>query len=199
MMFRIAPASLAVLAIFNVAPTLADDDFKVYYAVLPFDARFEVISDPRFAYGGSGCGSGNDKCQCTLSVGGEKVGKDTAIAGQLLMKGQGSSNTATGLDFYCFFTVGGSTCSVHIDIPLVGTNHLTCVCAGYTFYGCDIPSSGHDFTKTIGLGITICPADDLQLDKPRCPAGCVSVNARQRRQLLFGSIGAKCPEGCVPA
>ena len=34
-----------------------------------------------------------------------------------------------------------------------------------------------------------------------CPAGCVSVNARQRRQLLFGSlpIQAKCPEGCVAA
>tara|TARA_B100000795_G_scaffold85768_1_gene62299 strand:+ start:240 stop:647 length:408 start_codon:yes stop_codon:yes gene_type:complete len=34
-----------------------------------------------------------------------------------------------------------------------------------------------------------------------CPAGCVSVNARQRRQLLFASIpkGAKCPKGCVPA
>ena len=32
-----------------------------------------------------------------------------------------------------------------------------------------------------------------------CPAGCVSVNARQRRQLLFGSIGAECPTGCVPA
>ena len=32
-----------------------------------------------------------------------------------------------------------------------------------------------------------------------CPAGCVSVNARQRRQLLFGSIGVECPNGCVPA
>ena len=32
-----------------------------------------------------------------------------------------------------------------------------------------------------------------------CPAGCVSVNSRQRRQLLFGSIDAKCPKGCVPA
>ena len=34
-----------------------------------------------------------------------------------------------------------------------------------------------------------------------CPAGCVFVNARQRRQLLFGSlpIQAKCPEGCVAA
>ena len=32
-----------------------------------------------------------------------------------------------------------------------------------------------------------------------CPAGCVSVNAGQQRQLLFGSVGAECPEGCVPA
>ena len=45
----------------------------------------------------------------------------------------------------------------------------------------------------------------LQADKANpsindCPAGCVSVNAGQQRQLLFGSIGAKrCPEGCIPA
>ena len=34
-----------------------------------------------------------------------------------------------------------------------------------------------------------------------CPVGCVSVNARQRRQLLFGQllIIAKCPKGCVAA
>ena len=34
-----------------------------------------------------------------------------------------------------------------------------------------------------------------------CPIGCVSVNARQRRQLLFGSIPirASCPKGCVRA
>ena len=34
-----------------------------------------------------------------------------------------------------------------------------------------------------------------------CPAGCVSANARQRRQLLFGSTPsrAECPEGCVRA
>ena len=44
----------------------------------------------------------------------------------------------------------------------------------------------------------------LQADKANpsindCPAGCVSVNAGQQRQLLFGSVGAECPEGCVPA
>ena len=35
-----------------------------------------------------------------------------------------------------------------------------------------------------------------------CPIGCVSVNARQRRQLLFGSLPIwtrLCPKGCVPA
>ena len=34
-----------------------------------------------------------------------------------------------------------------------------------------------------------------------CPVGCVSVNARQRRQLLFGQLPiiAKCPKGCVAA
>ena len=32
-----------------------------------------------------------------------------------------------------------------------------------------------------------------------CPAGCVSVNARQRRYLLFGSFSPQCPVGCVPA
>ena len=41
--------------------------------------------------------------------------------------------------------------------------------------------------------------DFLKAASTDCPAGCVSVNARQRRQLLFGSIGAECPNGCVPA
>ena len=32
-----------------------------------------------------------------------------------------------------------------------------------------------------------------------CPVGCVSVNARQRRQLLFGVLPPECPKGCVAA
>ena len=44
-----------------------------------------------------------------------------------------------------------------------------------------------------------CAEDKTNASINDCPAGCVSVNARQQRQLLFGSVGAKCPEGCVPA
>ena len=167
MMFRIAPASLAVLAIFNVASTLADADFKVDYHVKPIGA---VISDPKFVYGGSGCRptpptlvvaaaaarAPDNRCHCKLSA-----------AGELLMKGQGTSFTATGLDFSCSFTVGGSTCSVHVDIPYIGTNHLNCDCAGYTFYGCDISSGGHDFTKNMAL-----KPNDLQLDEPPSASTC---------------------------
>jgi len=32
-----------------------------------------------------------------------------------------------------------------------------------------------------------------------CPADCVPADARQRRQLLFGSFLVECPKGCVPA
>ena len=32
-----------------------------------------------------------------------------------------------------------------------------------------------------------------------CPADCVPVDARQRRQLLFGSFLVECPKGCDPA
>ena len=160
-MFRIAPASLAVLAIFNVASTLADGDFKVDFTV---EALGAVISGPTFVYGGSGCGSGNDKCHCTLSS-----------AGELLMVGEGTEGTATGLDFSCDFYVQkfksdpGSAvkCSVHVEIPYSDSNSLTCDCAGYTFYGCDISSGGHDFTKNMAL-----KPNDLQLDEPPSASTC---------------------------
>ena len=41
--------------------------------------------------------------------------------------------------------------------------------------------------------------DKTNASTSNCPAGCVSVNAPQRPQLLSGSIGVECPEGCVPA
>ena len=47
--------------------------------------------------------------------------------------------------------------------------------------------------------ITQCAEDKTNPSINDCPAGCVSVNAGQQRQLLFGSVGAECPEGCVPA
>ena len=47
--------------------------------------------------------------------------------------------------------------------------------------------------------IAQCAEDKTNPSINDCPAGCVSVNAGQQRQLLFGSIGARCPEGCIPA
>ena len=148
MMFR---TSLAVLAIFNVASTLANGDFEVHYNVRAGNGA--VINDPRFSYGdGSGCGGSNHKCYCQVpSVG--------ANRGELLMVGAGSDGTATGLDFSCIFYVSqhdsppgnASKCSIHVDIPYIGTNHLTCTCAGYEFIGCEIPDGGHDFTKTLAI------------------------------------------------
>jgi len=151
-MFHITRALLAVLAISNVASTLADGDFRVNYTVRGIG---DTISDPRFEYGkGSGCGGGseNKNCSCKLDA-----------KGELVMIGKGTDGSATGLDFFCFFTVGESTCSIQVDIPYSGTNHLRCICSGYTFYGCDIPDSGHDFTKTM----VVIP-DNLQLDDPGC-------------------------------
>ena len=149
MMFRIAPASLAVLAIFNVASTLANGDFKVDYTVK--GANGAVISDPRFSYGdGSGCGGSNAKCHCQVpSVG--------ANLGDLLMVGTGTDGTATGLDFSCYFYVNkvnappGSAveCRIHVDIPYSSSNQLKCECPGYAFLNCQIPNSGHDFAETL--------------------------------------------------
>ena len=156
MMFRIAPAFLAVLAMFNVAsslaspvavsstdtstPPLTDDDFKVTYKVKPVTLAGKVISEPKFSYGGSGCGYDNDKCSCGLSR-----------LGELVMVGVGSSGTATGLTFTCKFHVGDAACSVALDIPYIGSNSLNCACPGYTFYGCEIQEGGHVFSKTMVL------------------------------------------------
>ena len=154
MMFRTAPAFLAVLAIFNVAsslaspvaisstntstPPLTQGNFKVAYTVRPVNLLGKVIGEPEMSYGGSGCGNGNNKCTCTVNR-----------LGELVMIGVGSDGTATGLDFSCLFQIGDAACYIHVDIPYSRTNHLNCGCKGYSFYGCEIPDGGHDFTKEI--------------------------------------------------
>ena len=76
----------------------------------------------------------------------------------------------------------------------------------YPFYtGQPFPPSAISFYDDLGGA----PFDTTQLawdflkgaSINDCPVGCVSVNARQRRQLLFGSLPiiAKCPKGCVAA
>ena len=66
------------------------------------------------------------------------------------------------------------------------------VVSGFSFY---------DGLGTAPFDTTQLAWDFLKAASTDCPAGCVSVNARQpqRRQLLLGSIGAECPKGCVLA
>ena len=45
--------------------------------------------------------------------------------------------------------------------------------------------------------LAACPGSKACASFAGCPDGCVSVNARQRRHLLFGSFHAKCPKGCA--
>jgi len=45
--------------------------------------------------------------------------------------------------------------------------------------------------------LAACPGSKACASFAGCPDGCVSVNARQRRHLLFGSVHAKCPKGCA--
>ena len=198
MMFRIAPASLAVLAIFNVASTLANGDFKVDFDLIPVGA---VISDPRFVYGGSGCGGSNAKCYCEIpSVG--------PHAGELQMVGAGSDGTATGLDFSCKFyirklnsPIGSAVeCSVHVDLPYISDNSISCTCPGYSILGCDIPGSGHDFNNAIVLK----PNYSLQLDDQgsgmadsptTCEADLAQCNVD--KSLNAASVLSKLGEGTI--
>jgi len=80
-----------------------------------------------------------------------------------------------GVGHYPLYDVGG---------VVSGLAHYTAT-GQTTTASFDTTQLAWDFLKTASIN--------------NCPAGCVSVNARQRRQLLFGSIGAECPEGCVPA
>ena len=84
-------------------------------------------------------------------------------------------------------------------------------CNGVVSALVEVPGVGHQPFYTNYDGNGTAPFDTTQLAWDflkaasiiNCPAGCVSVNVRQRRQLLFGSfpmpIFAECPKGCVPA
>ncbi len=75
-----------------------------------------VLSNPTFEYGDSGCGLGNKKCSCTLEN------------NSIQMHGLGSSNTWTGLNFACGFTVNNFTnplptrCKLNIVVPFYWEN-----------------------------------------------------------------------------
>jgi len=202
MMFRIAPASLAVLAIFNVASTLADDNFHVDFTVKPLGGA--IISDATRIYHGSGCGSGNDQCSCTVQVAGPN-------AGSLIMLGVGTASSWTGLAFECKFYVrrlnspvtSATKCSMNVDLPYTdGGNSLSCTCdsSSYTFRGCSIHSDGH--RKTDSFTVAWDPHDALDdqgsgmADSPTtCEADLAQCNVD--KSLNAASVLSKLGEGTI--
>jgi len=151
MMFHVTPTLLAVLAIFNIASTLADDSLYVKYTLVP---ALVTINTPKMVYGGSGCGGGNRKCSCTLDKN-----------GSLIMEGRGTSGTSTGLTFSCFFSVDQSTCNISVDIPYWGPNKIRCACPGKKIFGCDI-TGGSSFTKDMAVMPNFNQLDDPELYDP---------------------------------
>jgi len=97
-----------------------------------------------------------------------------------------------------------ATKTIHANYTLHEIN-----CNGVVSALVELPGVGHYLFGTFPRYDGLPPAtfDTIQLawdflkaaSINDCPAGCVSVNARQRRQLLFGSFDAKCPKGCVRA
>ena len=141
-------ASLAVLVLFNLAPSLADDDYAVDFTVRP--TRGYRIYNAIFVYGDYGCGSGNSKCRCT-----------TDRDGVLTMIGRGTSGSLTGLTFSCNFKIEDVPCKVSVDLNYgPGDNQLSCGCTPpggakytWTFDGCSIGPKEKDITKTLPLNL----------------------------------------------
>ena len=143
MMFRIAPAVLAVFIAPSLASPVATDesphrllgvDYKAHIIVPVVDGL--SFTKAMFHYGdengngGYGCDGGSgEACYCS-----------TTATGALQMNGHGSSGYATGLDFTCSFTLGDNDCWIHVALGWydLSNNKLTCQCNhGYEFQNCN--------------------------------------------------------------
>ena len=201
MMFRIAPASLAVLAIFNVASTLDSDSWTVDFFVAPLGGL--IISDPTRVFHGSGCGNGDSQCSCTVQVAGPN-------AGSLIMHGVGSAQTWTGLAFECDFYLrrlnspvkSATKCKINVDLPFSDDNSLSCKCdsSSYTFRDCSIHKDGHQ--KTDYFTVAWDPHDALDdqgsgmADSPTtCEADLAQCNVD--KSLNAASVLSKLGEGTI--
>jgi len=177
MMFRMAPTSLAVLAVINVATSLAspvavsstdktshrelNDGFSVNFYV-PQVATESQFYDIKMEYigvngnDGYGCGAGNKKCYCR-----------TTQDGALHMVGVGTSGSATGLEFTCAFAVEGDLCTITVYLEYYSsTNTLTCKCGAnnenFKFEGCDI-GDGRSFPEH-QINLVKVPPKDLGVE-----------------------------------
>jgi len=195
MMFRIAPASLAVLAIFNVASTLADDNFHVDFTVKPLSGL--TIAYPTRIYHGSGCGNGNDLCSCTVPVAGPN-------AGYLIMHGVGTAGLSFECDFYVTDDLQRSQtkCYINVDLPYTdASNSLSCTCDdtySYTFRGCSISSDGHRKNNviTVAWNDALDDQGSGMADSPTtCEADLAQCNVD--KSLNAASVLSKLGEGTI--
>jgi len=96
-----------------------------------------ILSDTKMIYNGYGCGRNNRLCTCELDNNGD-----------LVMRGQNSRWSFTGLRFSCQFQVEQQSCSIRLVIPRNGRSSLTCDCGGgYSISNCNIPTPGSRYNK----------------------------------------------------
>jgi len=162
MMFRIAPISLVVLAVMNVATSLAspvssnashrrlDYGFTVNFHVPPVPGH--AFSQVKFDYTkfepGYGCGADNQKCYCT-----------TTADGALEMVGRGTTLSATGLAFSCTFVLDTNACSLYVYLEYYSPdNQIKCLCGAndenYEFTDCHIAQGVRSIDQTFHIKAT---------------------------------------------
>jgi hypothetical protein len=100
----------------------------------------------------------------------------------------GEDPETKGVSAACYEAVGGIITSSGNDAP------AWAVSCPETSGPAEVPPA---CKSGVCSALAACPGSKACASFAGCPDGCVSVNARQRRHLLFGSFHAKCPKGCA--
>lgn len=175
-----------VIGVWGNGDFLLDENFL-------FNKKNFYARKPTFIYGGSGCGTDNNRCQCTIDTDSDN--------GVLQMHGQGTDKTATGLTFTCSYEIHEPThgqklcdCKYYVDIPYSGSNEdmFNCTCLKITDYS-PISHTGHSFQqkrevrlKPVPIKITYCPTGFQVLNLTHCFGG---EHSRYNANNTYG----KCP------
>lgn len=170
-------------------------DFNILFGeTLKFNGLNFYAKDSKFIYGGSGCGDRNSYCWCS-------IGENSMV-----MRGQGSPVTATGLTFTCSFEIYEPTqnkklceCSHYVDIPFSDANSdtLKCPCLKIPDYT-PISSTKKVFNlnrevrlKEVPVKITYCKSHQPQLNSTSCYYASGAYNNLIHTRTVHGA----CPEG----
>jgi polyhydroxybutyrate depolymerase len=109
----------------------------------------------------------------------------------------GVASTETALSSYTLHELDcNGVVSKLVELPGVG-HYVFAAPEKNPLYNATVDGLGASFDTT-QLAWDFVRVASIAVPIP-CPADCVPVDARQRRQLLFGSFLVECPKGCVPA